>query len=359
MRIEEELLLPAVGSVNRDGRMLVIGGTAEFVRALAGTPDVSWLPLDVREAVDAPAGVAVLDDPAAPLGPDARFAVVVFPAPPERDLGRRWLVLARNHLHLDGGGRGRGRVVLAGANATGIRSTIADGVALFGGPFREDYRSKQRVAVFVAGDAAPDAGPAWADEPGIAEGTWTEVTLAVDGAPLSLVTAPGVFAGARLDMGTALLLDHLAVEAGERVLDVGCGAGTIGFAALRRGAGSVVMTDVNLLAMAAVRETIRRHGLAVARAVAGDVYAGLDTSSGERFDLIVSNPPFHQGKAVDYGMPQRLIQEAPSHLADGGRLAIVANAFLPYERLLAERFRVVKELANTRRFKVLLAMRPR
>ncbi|MGN6032824.1 MAG: class I SAM-dependent methyltransferase, partial [Thermomicrobiales bacterium] len=131
----------------------------------------------------------------------------------------------------------------------------------------------------------------------------------------------------------------------------------MGVDAMRGGAGEVVITDVNLLAVAAVGESLRRGGLAGARAVAGDVYNGLE--AGERFDLIVSNPPFHQGKAVDYGMPQRLIGEAPVHLVPDGRLVIVANAFLPYERLLEDRFRVVKELANTRRFKVLLAMRPR
>lgn len=73
------------------------------------------------------------------------------------------------------------------------------------------------------------------------------------------------------------------------------------------------MTDVNLLAVAAVQETIRRGVPGAARVVAGDVYDGLE--SGDRFDLIVSNPPFHQGKAVDYGMPQRLIDEAAAQIS--------------------------------------------
>lgn len=352
MRPDEELLIAAAGTAE-GGPTLAIGGTAAFVEALLHTGrTVSWLPLDVRETGDAPDGITILPDPGTPLGADDRFAEVIFPASPERDLGRRWLVMARNHLAPGG------RVILAGANATGIRSTIADGVSLFGTPFREDYRSKQRVATFVP-DAQPVADPAWTTQPGIAEGTWDKVDLPLDGAALAIATLPGVFAGSRLDLGTELLLAHLDLEPGEHVLDVGCGAGAIGFTVWRRmgETGAVVMTDVNLLAVASVRETIRRAGMSSVRAVAGDVYDGL--GAGERFDLIVSNPPFHQGKTVDLAMPQRLIGDAAQHLVPGGRLVIVANAFLPYERLLEERFRVVKELANTRRFKVLLAIRSR
>jgi 16S rRNA (guanine1207-N2)-methyltransferase len=351
VRIDEALLLDAVDTVQSDVPGLLIGGSAAFAGALAARGrHTVWLPLDAREMNLADERVETLPDAGSPLPPDAVFGVVILPAPPERDLGRRWLVLARNHLAPGG------RAVLAGANATGIRSTIADGRALFGEPLREDYRSKHRVAVFVAGGRPRDL-PGWMAEPGVAEGTWGEVSLEVDGSRLRLATLPGVFSGARLDAGTELLLAHLAVEPGERVLDVGCGAGTIGFVALRRGARSVLMTDVNLLAIAAVRETLRRDRIAAARVVAGDVYDGLDPV--DRFDLIVSNPPFHQGKTVDYGMPQRLIAEADRYLAPHGRLVIVANAFLPYERLLEERFRVVQPIAATRRFKVLLARRPR
>lgn len=355
MRVDEALLCEIYKQAPIAGETLLIGGSSAWAGAMAATAfsrdaTVSWLPLDVRERVVNIAGSTVLDDPGNPLFADARFGAIIFPAPPERDLGRRWLMLAREHLQPGGS------VILAGANATGIRSTIGDARALFGPPLREDFGSKQRIATFRVGEL-PEMLPAWANTPGIAPRTWAELSLDIDGVPATLATLPGVFAGSRLDAGTELLLAQLDVQPGERVLDVGCGAGVIGLTALRRGAGEVVMTDVNLLAVAAVRETIRRGVRGDARVVAGDVYDGV--ASSDRFDLIVSNPPFHQGKSVDYGMPQRLIEEAAKHLAPSGRLVIVANAFLSYERLLEERFRVVTELANTRRFKVLMATRPR
>ena len=42
---------------------------------------------------------------------------------------------------------------------------------------------------------------------------------------------PGVFAHRRLDVGARRLIDALEVKPGDRVLDIGCGAGTVAFAA--------------------------------------------------------------------------------------------------------------------------------
>jgi len=341
--------LPATGDV------LVIGGEAALlrtIRAMRPEARVVWIATDVREvSLQNDAGIDCRRDPFSPLADDERFEAVLLPASPDRALTRRWLLLARRAL------APHGVLLLAGANGAGIRSQIADAAALFGPAVREEYRQKHRIARFNQNDATT-GHPAWAASPGIAPGTWQTVTIPVRGKSLSLATLPGVFAGDRLDAGTALLLGHLdeAVAPGARVLDVGCGAGAIGFMALALGAGHVDMTDVNLLAVASVRETIREHGIAEARALAGDVY---DAVGNERYDLIVSNPPFHQGKTIDYDMPERLIGEAAAHLRPGGSLLIVANAFLAYERLMGRYFNDVQTIASTRQYCVLRASRPR
>ena len=169
------------------------------------------------------------------------------------------------------------------------------------------------------------------------------------GIDLVFETLPGVFSADRLDEGTRLLLDHLDVAAGGSVLDVGCGAGVIGVIAGWRGAASVTMTDVNLLAITAAKQNAALAEVPV-NVAPGDVYGGVE---GERFDLIVSNPPFHQGKIIDYDMPHRLIAEAKDHLNPEGRLVIVANAFLPYDRLIREPFEGVEVVASTRQYRVL------
>ena len=183
---------------------------------------------------------------------------------------------------------------------------------------------------------------------------------------LTLASHPGVFGHGKLDDGSRLLLETLpgVLPAGDhtasredpsalRVLDVGCGDGILAAWMAGRGA-TVTAVDVNAFAVEATRRTLAANALS-GEALESDVYSRLE---GRRFDAIVSNPPFHQERAIDYGPAARLIREAPAHLAPGGRLVLVANAFLPYPDLLEAAFGGFEILADDRRFRIYLAKMP-
>ncbi|APE30070.1 16S rRNA methyltransferase [Halomonas aestuarii] len=180
---------------------------------------------------------------------------------------------------------------------------------------------------------------------------------------LRLVSHPGVFGHGKLDDGTRLLLGQLSGALGEGpdemrgdmlgdVLDMGCGDGILAAWLARRGA-RVTAVDVNGFAVEATRRTLEANGLA-GETLASDVYSALGE---RRFDAIISNPPFHQERAIDYGPAGRLIREAPEHLKPGGQLLLVANAFLPYPDLLTRAFGGFETLADDRRFRVYRAVR--
>lgn len=173
-----------------------------------------------------------------------------------------------------------------------------------------------------------------------------EQRFEVEGA--RFVSLPGVFADGRLDEASALLLE--AVPAAEvegcRVLDVGCGAGVLGATFARRGAAEVVLTDVDAFALESARRNTSELSVSVRFS---DVYEGL---AGERFDRIVTNPPFHQGVATEYDTTRRLIANAGEHLRPGGALVLVANRFLPWREPLEAAFAKVEVLRETSRFVV-------
>ncbi|WP_058912131.1 16S rRNA (guanine(1207)-N(2))-methyltransferase RsmC [Entomohabitans teleogrylli] len=172
----------------------------------------------------------------------------------------------------------------------------------------------------------------------------------VDG--LTIKTLPGVFSRDGLDPGSQLLVSTLMPHTKGKVLDVGCGAGVLA-ATLARHSPKVRLTlcDVSAPAVAASRATLQVNDIS-GEVIASNVFSDIHG----RFDMIVSNPPFHDGLQTSLDAAQSLIRGAVRHLNIGGELRIVANAFLPYPRELDETFGNHEVIAQTGRFKVYRAV---
>ena len=167
---------------------------------------------------------------------------------------------------------------------------------------------------------------------------------------LEIFALPAVFSSSELDGGTKLLLStfHKADGLKGNVLDLGCGAGVIG-ASLKKMFPKIklTMSDIHAMALASSERTLAENQLE-GKVVASDVFSHIDG----RFDLIISNPPFHDGIDTAYRAVESLILQAKNHLTRGGELRIVANAFLPYPDLLDQAFGSHQLLAKSTKFKV-------
>ncbi|ORB30573.1 DUF7782 domain-containing protein [Mycolicibacterium parafortuitum] len=132
--------------------------------------------------------------------------------------------------------------------------------------------------------------------------------------------------GASVSLAHAVIRNPVA-----RALDLGTGCG-IQALHLDAHCDEIVATDTNPRALTLAAATARLNGMS------WDLRCGsmFEPVAGERFDLIVSNPPFVVGTgALDYiyrdsGMAgdalcQTLIEQAADHLAPGGTAQIMAN----------------------------------
>jgi 16S rRNA (guanine1207-N2)-methyltransferase len=164
-------------------------------------------------------------------------------------------------------------------------------------------------------------------------------------------TQPGIFSWDRVDDGTRFLIEHFEkLRGGSRILDAGCGYGLLGLAAISHfSPARLVLVDTDLLAIVCARSNLSGTEI-----VAHDLtHSPLPGEIG--FDLILCNPPFHQAHEKDLSFMQRFPAHARKMLAPGGQLAIVANSFLPYQKLLAQHFQSVIKLNDNGRFQILLA----
>lgn len=169
----------------------------------------------------------------------------------------------------------------------------------------------------------------------------------------------GAFAGGEVDRGTRLLLscyDRLPGSA-RTVLDFGSGTGVLGVAAALRlpTAGLVAVDD----SRAAVRSTL-------ATAAANGIGDRVSVRHADRLrsvpdasvELVVCNPPFHQGTARDSSMAYEMFTDAARVLSAGGELWVVFNSHLPYLNALRRTVGRTTVLAQDRSFTVTRSVRP-
>lgn len=165
----------------------------------------------------------------------------------------------------------------------------------------------------------------------LAGGT-SEVEVEIE---VEIETDPALFSPRRLDRGTRHLIESTTFAAGEKVLDLGCGAGVVGIVAAKLGA-TVTALDSDAKAVAFTKANAARNGVEI-EVVKSDGFRQLRTSG---FDQILVNPPYH----ADFAVPKHFIEKGFNRLVIGGSMRLVTQRQRWYRRKLAAIFGGVREL---------------
>lgn len=332
------VLLQAVRRVAASDRVLVTGpgcGAAAQWAVAQGATVTAWLD-SVAEAAaltarGLPALRVLLQADYAGLEPGA-YDVALAVLSRGRLLQEEVLRVAAALL------RPGGRLACVGATHEGVRGAVEFARALYG-----QAGVVARKGGYHAALAVRPAGEFPLPEPG-----YVEREVMVDDVPTRLIGRPGVFAWEGVDDGAAALIAGLQIVPGERLLDLGCGTGLVGLVARRRGA-EVTAVDLSARAVESTRRTLAANGFPETAALLSD---GVAAVAGQRFEVVATNPPFHQGHGVEFETAQRFVAEAARVLVPGGRLYLVANTFLRYESWLRQHFSAVGVAWEDRRFRV-------
>jgi len=161
-----------------------------------------------------------------------------------------------------------------------------------------------------------------------------------------LHTIPGVFSRRKLDAGTELLLHSLPDLKYKKVLDLGCGAGFLAVYAALQGA-VVTASDHSALAIALCEYNARACGVKM-----DTICSYMGVGLHESFDVILTNPPFHQGKVTDMGVGRIWLKQCRGLLKPGGECLAVVNRFLNYQDFGEELGLDMRMVSETSAFRV-------
>lgn len=119
---------------------------------------------------------------------------------------------------------------------------------------------------------------------------------------------------------------------------------------------TVLGSDADADAVASTRATLAASGLE-REGVEVTWDDALSRVADASLDLVLLNPPFHDGTAVDATLVQGLLETAARVLRPGGQLWFVHNSSLRYRTEVERRVGAVQQRARDRRFTVLSAVR--
>ncbi len=160
---------------------------------------------------------------------------------------------------------------------------------------------------------------------------------------------PGVFSTGSLDIGTRFLLENIELKPDElNILDVGSGNGVISvWLRSQKPEAELCLVDDSYLAVESSKLNLNDSRTT-------HIWAdNLNGLTGIEFDLIVSNPPFHQEYETDVEVSIRLFKQVKKVLKQGGRFVIVANRHLNYGNHLKKLFPTVNVTHQNEKFEII------
>jgi 16S rRNA (guanine1207-N2)-methyltransferase len=175
-----------------------------------------------------------------------------------------------------------------------------------------------------------------------------------------IYSKPGQFGWNKFDAGSQLLVETLrgalndkqvSLSGESECLDLGCGYGFITLMAssfLKSHIKTFWLSDNNAAAILSATENCQRNNLS-AKIIPDDCAISITT----KMDLLLCNPPFHQGFDIENDLTEKFLLSTKNHLKPNGVAFFVVNKFIPLEKKAEKLFRKIDVLADNGKFKVI------
>ncbi len=175
---------------------------------------------------------------------------------------------------------------------------------------------------------------------------------------LTISNKANVFASNKLDIGARIMLENMPQGDFKQIVDLGCGNGVLGLrAAQLYPQAHIHFVDDAFMARSSAQENWQLNQLPAEQGhfYWDDCLSHLPADIEP--DLVLCNPPFHQGEAITDHIAWQMFLDARNRLKPGGLLHVVGNRHLGYHIKLKRLFKNCKTVASNGKFVILQAQK--
>lgn len=175
----------------------------------------------------------------------------------------------------------------------------------------------------------------------------------------AFVNHSNLFSREKLDLGTRFLLENLPSGKFKRILDLGCANGIVGIAAKKQNpTAKVIFCDESNMAIQSAETNYRNFFPNAAADSAEFRWTNcFETGEPDSLDLVICNPPFHQGNTQGDYIAKQMFADAHRALVHGGTLCVIGNTHLQYQVILKKLFDNSRVTATNKKFLVVEAVK--
>ena len=171
---------------------------------------------------------------------------------------------------------------------------------------------------------------------------------------LTITNKSNVFAASKLDIGARAMLENMPKGNFKNIVDLGCGNGVLGLKAAQLFPDAhVYFVDDSAMAVSSSKQNWIENSFPEPQGhfMWDDCLTHLPEDID--VDLIVCNPPFHQGEAITDHIAWQMFVDAHRILQNGGVLHVVGNRHLAYHAKLKRLFGNCELITSNGKFVIL------
>ena len=170
-----------------------------------------------------------------------------------------------------------------------------------------------------------------------------------------LLNHSNLFSREKLDIGTRFLLENLPKGDYKTILDLGCANGIVGIMSKKLNPhAKIIFSDESQMAILSAKANYSKFFTDNAEFHWTNCYEDQEKHS---LDLVICNPPFHQGNTIGDFIAWQMFHDAKEALKNGGIIRVIGNSHLAYQVKLKKIFANSKVIATNIKFMIVDAVK--